>query len=55
MPFMYDEIYFNFTAGSVCLCGFCSHVTVLGLSVRLSSYPMWMRWLRWLCVCCERG
>ena len=27
------------------LCGLSSYVVVLGLSVRLSSYPMWMRWL----------
>ena len=39
----YDEISLTFTAGSVCLCGVCSHVVVLGLSVRLSWYPMWMR------------
>ena len=36
----YDEISLTFTAGSVCLCGVCSHVVVLGLSVRLSWYPM---------------
>ena len=36
----YDEIYLNFTDGSVCLCGVCSRVVVLGLSVRLSWYPM---------------
>ena len=36
----YDEIYFTFTAGSVCLCGVCSPVVVLGLSVRLLLYPM---------------
>ena len=36
----YDEISLTFTAGSVCLCGVCSHVKVLGLSVRLSWYPM---------------
>ena len=39
----YDRIYFTFTAGYVCLCGLCRHVTVLGMSERLSSYPMWMR------------
>ena len=33
----YNEIYLTFTAGYVCL---CSHVIVLGLSVRLSWYPM---------------
>ena len=42
----YDEISLTFTAGSVCLCGVCSHVVVFGLSVRLSWYPMWIRWLR---------
>ena len=36
----YDEISLTFTAGSVCL---CSHVVVLGLSVRLSWYPMGVR------------
>ena len=36
----YDEISLTFTAGSVCLCGGCSPVVVLGLSVRLSWYPM---------------
>ena len=36
----YNEIYLTFTAGSVCLCGVCSYVVVLGLSVRLSRYPM---------------
>ena len=41
----YDEISLNFTAGSVCLCGVCSHVVVFGLSVTLSWYPIWMRWL----------
>ena len=40
----YNEISLAFTAGSVCLCGVCSHVVVLGLSVRLSWYPTW--WLR---------
>ena len=34
----YDEISLTFTAGSMCLCGLCSHVVVLGLSVRLSLY-----------------
>ena len=43
----YDEISLTFTAGTVCLCGVCSHVVVLGLSVRLSWYPMlWVRLLR---------
>ena len=36
----YDEIYLSFTAGSVCLCGVCSHVVVFCPSVRLSWYPM---------------
>ena len=40
----YNEIFLTFTAGSVCFCGVCSHVVVLGLSVKL--YPMWMRWLK---------
>ena len=45
----YNEISLTFTAGSVCLCGLCSHVVVLGFSVRLSWYPMWwVRWFRWL-------
>ena len=39
----YYEISVSFTAGSVCLCGVCSHVFVFGLSVNLSWYPMWMR------------
>ena len=39
----YDKIYLVFTVGYVCLCDVCSHVVVLGLSVRLSWYPMWMR------------
>ena len=38
----YDEISFTFTAGYVCLCRVCSHVVVLGLSARLSLYPMWI-------------
>ena len=43
----YDEISLTFTAGYVCLCGVCSPVVVLGLSVRLSWYPMfWVRLLR---------
>ena len=43
----YDEISLTFTAGSVCLCGVCSPVVVLGLSVRLSWYPIsWVRLLR---------
>ena len=43
----YDEIFLTFTAGSVCLCGVCSPVVVLGLLVRLSCYRMlWVRLLR---------
>ena len=43
----FDEISITFTDGSVCLCGVCSPVVVLGLSVRLSRYPMlWVRLLR---------
>ena len=43
----YDEISLTFTARSVFLCGVCSPVIVLGLSVRLSWYPMlWVRLLR---------
>ena len=43
----YDDISLTFTAGSVCLCGVCSPVVVLSLSVRLSWYPMlWVRLLR---------
>ena len=43
----YDDISLTFTAGFVCLCGICSPVVVLGLSVRLSCYPMlWVRLLR---------
>ena len=41
----YDEIYLIFTAGFVSLCCVCIHVSVLGVSLRLSWYPMWMRWL----------
>ena len=45
----YDEIFLNFTTGSVCVCGVCSPVVLLGLSVRLSWYPMlWVRLLLWL-------
>ena len=36
----YDKISLTFTAGSVCLCGVCSHAVVFGLSVRLSWYPI---------------
>ena len=34
----YDEIYLTFTAESACLCGVCSYVVIIGLSVRLSWY-----------------
>ena len=45
----YNGISLTFTAGYVCLCGVCSPVVVLGLSVRLSWYPMlWVRLMRWL-------
>ena len=41
-----DEISRTFTAGYMCLCGVCSHVVVLRLSVWLSWYPMlWVRLL----------
>ena len=40
----FNEIFYTFTAGSVYLCGVCSHVVVLGLSVRLSWFPM--RWMQ---------
>ena len=36
----YNEISLTFTAASVCLFGVCCHVVVLGLSVRLSWYPV---------------
>ena len=43
----YNEISLTFTAGSVCLCGVCSPVVVLCLSVTVSWYPMlWVRLLR---------
>ena len=41
----YNYISVTFTVGSVFLYGVCSHVVVLGLSVRLSWYSMWIRWL----------
>ena len=41
----YDGISFTFTTVAECLCGVCSPVVVLGLSVRLSWYLMWIRWL----------
>ena len=46
----YDEISLTFTAGSVCLCGLCSHVVVICLSVRLPSYPIWMHVLLLSCM-----
>ena len=42
---LYDEISLIFTAGSVSLYCVCSHVVVVGLSVSLLWYPMWIRWL----------
>ena len=42
----YNDIYLTFTAGSVCLCGMCSNLVILGMSVRLSWYSMW--WVSWL-------
>ena len=36
----YDVVSLTFTTGYVCLCGVCSPVVVIGLSVRLSRYPM---------------
>ena len=50
----YDEISITFAAGSVSLCGVCSHVVVFGLSVRLAWYPMWIRCLlrQWCVYCC---
>ena len=41
----YDEMSLTFTDGFVSSCCVCIHVGVIGLSVRLSWYPMWMRWL----------
>ena len=41
----YDTISFTFTAGFESLCCVCSHVVVVGLSVSLSCYHMWMQWL----------
>ena len=44
IPQQLHKISLTFTA--MCLCGVCSHVVVLGLSVRLSWYPVWcVRWL----------
>ena len=44
---LYDEMSLTFTVGHVCLCGVCSPVVVLGLSVRLSWYHMlWVQLLR---------
>ena len=39
----YYDMSLNFTAGYVSLCFICSHVVVIGLSMRLSWYPTWMR------------
>ena len=39
----YDEISLTFTDEYVSLCCVCSHVVVFGLSVKFSSYNMWMR------------
>ena len=36
----YDEIPLILTAGSVCSCHVYNHVAILGLSVKLSWYPM---------------
>ena len=36
----YNEIALTFTAGSDCVCGMCSNVVVLVLSVMLSRCPM---------------
>ena len=38
--FEFLSLSLTFTVVSVCLCGMCSHVVVLGLSVRLSWYLM---------------
>ena len=40
LEFVFDSVYVDLQYGSVCLCGVCSPVVVLGLSVRLSWYPM---------------
>ena len=40
----YNESSLTFTSGSIYFCGVCSHVVVLGLSVRLSWYHTW--WLQ---------
>ena len=57
LEFVFESVYVDlqykisltFTARYVCLCGVCSTVVVLGLSVRLSWYPMlWVRLLRLL-------
>ena len=39
----YDEISLTFIAGSVSVCGVCSHVVAFGVPVRLSWYFLWMR------------
>ena len=49
----YNEISHIFTpAGSVNLRGVCRNVVVIGLSVRLSWYAMWIRRLRRLFLFC---
>ena len=35
------DIYLTFRVGSMCFSGVCSHVLVLGLTVRLTWYPVW--------------
>ena len=37
------------------LCGVCSNVVILGLSVRLSRYHMWWLWWLWCMCCCLCG
>ena len=51
----YDEIPLTFTGGSVCLCGVCSLVVVLGL-LGLAWDRVWegAGWC-YVCVCCESG
>ena len=39
VDWQYDEISLTFTAGSVCLCGVCSPVVVLGLSCEVVVVP----------------
>ena len=42
----HNKINFTFSAAYVFLFGVYSHVVVLGLSLRLSCYPIWWGW--WL-------